>query len=319
VFAFLTGNGKEFDLIDTGINRFRIHYNVINQMRKDGLDPRNVRNIFHTHYHFDHVQADTFFQKNAVRNQGNVKIYIPAPDEYRTKKEYSVGTSNIKYLTKYFGTSPAKSFPTMPYVAKFAIDPFMRSDPLDKKANNLVFFKDADEFMIGNYKTKIYQTGGHTEGHSFFYMPEIGVLHTGDNNALNEVLVSFSAVVKSMIIARQLKPEMIFIGHNEPKKKRNDSEKWIEQWFKEYTKVLNMLKPKMKNNAMINITKIMQGMAGWAFKFEVVRFFAFMQMFVILRYLEEKKYGRIELGRDNAILYFHLSPSIEEMELRLEP
>lgn len=327
VFAFLTGNtigsGKEFDLIDTGINRFRIHYNVVKQMSKDGLDPRNVRNIFHGHYHFDHIQADMFFQKNARRNRdhnkGGVKIYIPAPDEYRTKKGYGIGMTNIQYLTDYFGSSPARNFPTMPYFAKYAIDPFMKAEPLDPKKNNVVFYRDAEEFIIGQYKAKVFQTGGHTEGHSFFYFPEINALHTGDNNALNEVLVDFGAVVKSMIIARDLKPELILIGHNEPRKNRVESEKWINQWFIEYGKVMDMLKPKMKNDAKMNITRLMQRMAGWMYKFEIVRFFAFMQMFVILRYLESKNYGRIEIGQDKQTLYFHLASNIESMELKLEP
>lgn len=327
VFAFLTGNrtenGKEFDLIDTGINRFRIHYNLVKQMHKDGLDPRNVRNIFHGHYHFDHVQADVFFQKKAIRSKEKkseqVKIYIPAPDEYRIKEGYSIGLTNIKFLTDYFGTNPAKNFPKMPYFAKYAIDPFMKTEPLSQENNNVVFYSDNEELTIGQYKAKIFQTGGHTEGHSFFYFPEIGALHTGDNNALNEVLVDFGAVVRSMIIARDLKPELILIGHNEPKKNRVESEKWINQWFTEYGKVIDMLKPKMKNDAMMNITRLMSRMAGWAYKLEVVRFFAFMQMFVILRYLESKKYGKIEIGVDKKTLYFHLSPNIESMELKLEP
>ncbi|MBD3354255.1 MAG: MBL fold metallo-hydrolase [Candidatus Lokiarchaeota archaeon] len=315
VFAFLTGNGREFDLIDTGIKKFGIFRTLLKQMRKDGLEPWDVRNVFHTHYHFDHVQCDRLFQQNARRNKNNVVVYAGKPDKYRTKPKFSIIQSNMNYLLAHFQHSAIKSFQLMPFVGKFLLDPFMKT----KTPENIKFYEDQDEFLIGKYKAKVYLTGGHTEGHSFFYFPEIKALHTGDNNALNEFIVDFSAVIRSMQIARDLNPDMIFIGHNEPKTEKQDAYNWINTWFREFEGISDMLIPLIRNDVRINITKIMKAMAGWTFKVEVIRFFAFMQLYVILHYLEMKKYGKIELGKNDFTLYFHTAPNVEDINVEFIP
>lgn len=315
VFAYLTDYNNEFDLVDTGVKKLGLYRNLLKQMEKDGLNPCNVRNIFHTHVHFDHVQADALFQKFARKRDHDVKVYIPEPDLYRFQQNYSVIEYNIRFLTNYFKRFPTKAFPTMPFIARYLLDPLLKT-PIPK---NIRTFEDREEFLLGKCSAKAYITGGHTDGHAFFHIPELGILHTGDNDALNEFIVNFSSVIRSMQLANDLEPEMIFIGHNEPKQKREDAQNWIDRWFREFDVVLNILKPFMKNSTRFNITRIIEKMAGWAFKLEPVRFMAFMQLFVILRYLENKKFGTIQLDRKGKTMYFCTSQDIENTELALEP
>jgi len=314
VFAFMTGRGREFDLIDTGTNLLGMQGILLRQMARDGLNPQNVRNIFHSHVHFDHVQCDTQFQRLAIPNKGNVKVYVAEPDHYRTQPDYSLWKVNMSHIANYFKEFPTAAFPGVYWQSRLVFDKILSW----KTPSNIITYKDGDKLEIGQYSAKVYTTGGHTEGHSFFHIPEKGILVVGDNDALNETIVDFGCVIRSMEIARSLKPEMIFIGHNEPKLNSKLSTAWVDRWFKEFDHVLEMLKNTVfKNNVHVNITRIIQKMTGWLFKIEWVRFFTFMQLFVILKHLVKKGFGELILTADNQ-LYFHTSDHIEDMELKLE-
>jgi glyoxylase-like metal-dependent hydrolase (beta-lactamase superfamily II) len=314
VFAFKTGQRQEFDLIDTGTRLLGMEGILNRQMARDGLDPKNVRNIFHSHVHFDHIQADTLFQKRAVRNHGNVKVYVPEADYCRTQPDYSTWMTNMSDITKYFNRYSTNAFPNVNWQSRIVFDKILKCPT----PANLIKYKNGDILEIGQYKPKVITTGGHTAGHSFFHFEENGILVVGDNDAVNETMVDFGCIIRSMEIAHELKPNMVFIGHNEPRLTAKSSIEWIERWFREYNRILATLQNTvLKNNIHVNITRIMQTMTGWLFNIEWVRFFTFMRLFVILKYLAKKGFGTIELTPDN-VLYFHTSDHIEDMELKLE-
>ncbi|MHA1819480.1 MAG: MBL fold metallo-hydrolase [Promethearchaeota archaeon] len=340
VFAFLVENNKsdrlrplkekEFDLIDTGIRKLGIYRNLLYQMRRDGLNPKNVRNIFHTHVHFDHVQMDTWFQEKAVKNKGNVNIYIPKPDLYRFNPKYRVIRTNIRYINEFFGNLPTKEFRSFLVEAKYILDPLMKY----KTPKNIATFNDSEILHIGNYQAKAFTTGGHTEGHSLIYFPKPEILHTGDNDAVNELLVDFKGVMESMKIARKLNPKMIFIGHNGPKLNQKDAFNWIDRWFREYKKIAALFKKLMQNGREIDVTSIMKKMLGWSYSLGFIRFFGFMRIFVILKFLQDNGLGKMEVkfhqlsengGKniDKKVkdkfphLYFRCAQDIEDMKSEL--
>lgn len=103
----------------------------------------NLKSIFITHGHFDHIEAlDLLLQKFT-----NVKIYaLDKEKEVIENKEYSL----------------------------------MENELLDKTKNSIMYVKDNDIINELGLDIKIINTPGHTIGSSCFYIKNLNVLFSGD-------------------------------------------------------------------------------------------------------------------------------------------
>jgi glyoxylase-like metal-dependent hydrolase (beta-lactamase superfamily II) len=70
--VYVLKDGNDLDMIDSGVGISLIFRWLLKAFRHSGLDPANVRNIFHCHVHFDHVGADKAFQKIASKNHKTI-------------------------------------------------------------------------------------------------------------------------------------------------------------------------------------------------------------------------------------------------------
>ncbi len=319
IFAFKDGN--DVDLVDTGIRWPFILHDVLKKMGKDGIDNRRVRNIFHTHVHFDHIQADRYFQKHAHQHRGNVQVFFPKADGFRFAPHYDTIRSNTTHLLQYFPLAAAEHYRGVSIEMSLVFNSLLRY----RAPANLVPFDTGEELRLGRYKAKAWCTGGHTEGHAILWLPDAPGLIVGDNDAINEPTCRFSGILESHRICRDLYSRhlsddlLLLRGHNAALKGAKGRE-WNNNWFREFAAITAKLLPYFQRQydagtKTIDIGRILRLLTGYLGIIPVVEFFAFMRVFVILKFLQEKGYGTMKFYKNS--LWFEVSADTRSLRLEL--
>ncbi len=318
VFAFKDGN--DIDLVDTGIRWPFILHDVLKKMGRDGIDKRRVRNIIHTHVHFDHIQADRYFQKHARRHHGKVQVFFPKADAFRFAPHYDTIQNNTAHFLQYFPPSTTEHYRGVSILMGLVFNLLFRY----RAPANLVPYDTGDELVVGQYKAKAWCTGGHTEGHAILWLPDAPALIVGDNDAINEPTCSFGKILESHRLCRDLYSRnysddlLLLRGHNAVLKGERGRE-WNAHWFREFNAITTRLLPYFQRqfdagHETVDIGRIIRLLTGYLGTISVVEFFAFMRVFVILKFLQEQGFGKMKYEKDN--LWFEVAP--ESRSIRLE-
>lgn len=319
VFAFKDGN--DIDLLDTGIRWPFILNDVLKKMGRDGIDKRRVRNIIHTHVHFDHIQADIYFQKHAQQHHGNVQVFFPKADSYRFAPHYDTIRSNTAHLLQYFSPAATEHYHRVSIEMGLIFNSLFRYHA----PANLVPFETGAKLTLGRYKANVWCTGGHTEGHAILWLPDAPALIVGDNDAINEPTCVFGKILESHRLCRDLYSRhfsddlLLLRGHNAVLKGAKGRE-WNNNWFREFTSITSKLLPYFQRQydagkITVNIGRILRLLTGYLGAISVVEFFAFMRVFVILKFLQEKGFGTMKFYDEN--LWFEVSPHAGSLRLEL--
>jgi glyoxylase-like metal-dependent hydrolase (beta-lactamase superfamily II) len=287
--VYIFKDGPDLDFIDTGF-RLGTITGLLREIQKDGLDPRNIRSIFHGHWHFDHVQSDAFFQHQAVRHRGQVKVYVPRPDLFRTRPEYSIIASNFREMKNHFPNTSLDMFQGINRLGKFVFEPLINSEI----PHNICPMDNEQKIQIGKRTATIHITGGHTEGHSFFHFNDAdNILHTGDHDALNEFTCNWKHTLESVRLAQQLSPDNVFIGHNLVKFGHDKAMGFINGYFRQFDGIFAPMLPYFKRGQQINLTNIARRMMGWIGKIRPALLVLNMNLYAICKYFEELKIGTL--------------------------
>ncbi|MEW5816325.1 MAG: MBL fold metallo-hydrolase [Spirochaetota bacterium] len=135
IYLFDLGDGT-FALVDSGvgINTEKIVHNI----REDGLNPDNIKHLFITHVHTDHIGGTAYFKQ-----QFGCKVYAPQKeaDDLENIDEVKLGLD----VAKKAGFYPPE----------FEVKPCQVD----------IRLKDNDIFELGKLKFKIFETPGHSRGH----------------------------------------------------------------------------------------------------------------------------------------------------------
>jgi glyoxylase-like metal-dependent hydrolase (beta-lactamase superfamily II) len=308
--VYVFKDGADLDLIDTGIVKLRIVHNLWKQMRNDGLEPTNVRSIYHPHYHFDHVQADCFFQSKAIRHKNNVKVFVTEPDMFRTSPDFSLVDWNIKALTDQFHSFDMSKYKKLFYFAKMFFEKLVATP----KPDNIEVLKDKQKVHLGKRTANVYITGGHTEGHAFFHFnDEDNILYTGDHDAMNEYSCDWGNILTSVRLGQKLQPDNVFIGHNSVRLGEKKAMGFINGYFDQMEQIFKPMLPKFKQNQVINLSKIIRAMMGWLYKIQGIDFWAHMAIFSIGKYLESLGIGNL-IHRNNE-MQFQITTDVRDIDL----
>ncbi len=299
VYAFL--DGRDIDLIDTGIKKLGIVRNLLKQMRRDGLNPARIRKIVHPHYHFDHVQSDAFFQQKIVPKEKKVPVLVPENDLFRTESDFNLLQWNFRELIETFG---AKSFKThfRGYARAFRLGNALFLPLIDvEQPNNIQTFSDGDKIALGKREAVVYSTGGHTEGHALLHFDdEDNILYTGDHDALNEFTCDWGKTLEAVRIAKSLKPDKVFIGHNSPKLETESAQSWLESYFTQFEQIFAPVLNRFEKGQEIKLSNIIRKMMGWVSKMKGLDLWANMSVFSIGKHLQELGLGTLELNSDSS-------------------
>ncbi len=298
VYAFKEGNS--IDLIDSGINKMGVLRWLWREMRKDGLEPRHVREIYHCHVHPDHVDADRIFQKKATKHAGDVKIYYPAPDAHRFSEGFELIQSNFDILLFHFGVFP---FPKMP-ISKFITTTLFKSFVSYNVPDNIHQLENNQRVTLGKRKAQVITTGGHTEGHSFlFFGDEDKFLANSDNGCLNEFTSDWRKSVDSIKLAATLEPHNLIGGHDPLKigdKKASDD---FKGQFRRYDNIMRPFLVRAAPGKIVNVSDCAYRRVSWLHRLGLVNFWAHMTVFCIFTYFQEKGLGKLDLNAKGEFIF----------------
>jgi hydroxyacylglutathione hydrolase len=141
--VYLLNGGGELALVDPGLGLNRDFDLVLDNIRADGLDPKNIRKLILTHYHCDHIGAAAQAQK---RLDAEVYASTLAAPAIRSGDERAVALDVAK----------AAGF----YPADFNLPPC----PVD------VEVREGDVVRVGDLTLQAWDTPGHCDGHLSFVM-----------------------------------------------------------------------------------------------------------------------------------------------------
>jgi hydroxyacylglutathione hydrolase len=141
--VFVLNSGSELALIDPGLGLANDFDTILNNIRADGLDPKNIRKLILTHYHCDHVGAAAEAQKRLDVEVIASKLAAPV---IRSGDEKAVALDVAK----------AAGF----YPQDFHLPPC----PVDHELS------EGDVVQVGNLSLQTYETPGHCDGHLSFLM-----------------------------------------------------------------------------------------------------------------------------------------------------
>ena len=285
---------------------------VRKEMLKDGLDPRRIRAIYHTHAHFDHVQADCFFQQQALSfSKHPIPVYVPRKDLFRMTPEYDVLKSNFGALYDHFPKFPFSVMRKMIFEAQIILVPSIHY----KIPLNILPLDDQQLIQLGQRTGRVYWTGGHTEGHFFIHIPDdINFLLTGDHDAMNEFICNWHDVLNSVRLAASLNPDNVGIGHNKARIGHKSAMDFISSYFRQFDSIFAPMLKHFHKGRSISMSRIIRDKMGWLHKIGGVDLWAHMALFAIGKYLEELNLGYMTLSPPFE-LSFTITEDLEKIDL----
>jgi hydroxyacylglutathione hydrolase len=149
--VYLLNSGSELVLIDPGLGLQNDFDLILNNIRADGLDPKQIRKLILTHYHCDHIGA-------AARAQQQLDVEV-----YASKLAARVIRSGDEQAVA-LDIGRAAGF----YPADYVLPPC----PVD------VELVEGAVIKAGNLTLETYETPGHCDGHLSF------ILRGGDRTYL---------------------------------------------------------------------------------------------------------------------------------------
>ena len=141
--VYLLNSGGELALIDPGMGMPGDFDVILDNIRADGLDPRNIRKLILTHYHCDHIGAAA---EAAQRLDVEVYASALAAPAIRTGDEKAVALDVAK---------AARFYPDDYVLPPCRVD---------------VELNEGDVVSVGNLQLESFDTPGHCDGHLSFLM-----------------------------------------------------------------------------------------------------------------------------------------------------
>jgi hydroxyacylglutathione hydrolase len=146
---YLIDGGNELALVDAGVGEDTAR--ILDNVRKHGFDPANIRKLLLTHIHADHAGG-----------AAELRAMLPS---------LTVMVSKNVALSLEEGDEEAVSLDLAKRAGFYASDYVFRLCPVDIK------LQEGDEILIGDLKATVFETPGHSAGDLSFLVEISGRSH----------------------------------------------------------------------------------------------------------------------------------------------
>jgi glyoxylase-like metal-dependent hydrolase (beta-lactamase superfamily II) len=203
--------GDALAMLDAGVTRGGAFHSLRGRMRACGLGLHDVHWLAHTHSHWDHINATA-----AVQRAGAARLAAPAAEVALIEDP---GKNFRGFLTD-FGSLASEVFPYPSVLARLAIWYAWGRQPRLHVDRAL---EDGEVLEVGR-RIQVVALPGHTVGHAGYWIPDAGVLVSGDlidlENSqgmdLNNPRSDYGMALDSLRRALELTPEILIPAHGEP-------------------------------------------------------------------------------------------------------
>lgn len=168
--CYLADSNEGWTVIDTGVNIPSNRDIWTNALKEIGISFKQIKNIYLTHYHHDHLGLAGWIQQ-----QSDCNVYLSSTD-YNTFNTYIEGDSyydHVKNACLNAGWS-------LDLVEKLSQD-ITEINPLIKPYPYLSIISDKQPISLGEHELITLPFPGHSDGHVVFYSNKDHLLLSGDN------------------------------------------------------------------------------------------------------------------------------------------
>jgi len=172
--SYVIRTEDQYILIDTGMSSDKAFQELSRQLTEIGANPKNLAEIFVTHFHIDHVGLVPH-----LRRLSGARLTVSAKTAEAVqlvKQNYESYWKNLMNMYKVAGVPPQlveqmlKATPGYLYQAVY--------EELSRSSRAL---EDGERISIGEYVFQAVWTPGHSPGHICFYEPSRRLLIAGDH------------------------------------------------------------------------------------------------------------------------------------------
>jgi|GEM_PF-1252367 len=203
--------GDGLVMIDPGVAAGGALDDVVSGMKRDGLDPQKIRWLLFTHAHWDHFNA-----------AGSV-VVLSGARTATSEGESPFAEDAAKNFNAFiidFGPFAREIFPFPMFIARLLVRYAWGRQPklgIDRR------LADGDQ-IDDTREIRAISLPGHTDGHTGYFIPDAGVLVSGDlvdfDNSVgmdfNNPRSSFEAAAASIKRAVGIGADILIPGHGEP-------------------------------------------------------------------------------------------------------
>jgi hypothetical protein len=226
--------------------------------------------------------------------------------------------SNFLELQRHFGKKYKDPSLATTIFAKYVAQPLLFAY---QRPENLHAYHDQDKIELGQRSARVYSTGGHTEGHSYFFInDEDKILMESDSGCINEYTSDWKRVLYAIILAEQLDPNNHLGGHDAIHLGHDRTYKELETMFSRFDTMFRPIAVQMRPQAKINLSQVAWRRVDWAYKIGIVLVWAQMAIYCIGKFLEELDLGLMNMDSHGEIIFETTSdsPKLEQFKAIFE-
>jgi glyoxylase-like metal-dependent hydrolase (beta-lactamase superfamily II) len=260
VNAYLVREKDQCTLIDTGWDYPVSVKSMRNQLEEVGIHFTDIKRIFITHCHGDHLGMMEKFQK-----ESHAVVYLHHKEmdiiKVRYSKEKDYWPKVDRFLQEH-GLPPSQLTSPPPLVSSLETIPAPD-----------VWLQGTETIPIGDYTFKIVHTPGHTPGHMSLFEPRTGILISGDvllptivTNAATHVMNMTNPLQQyfnSLQTLKELDIKTVLPGHEYPfTNHRGRIEEILEHYRKKTEGVLKVFTSNNRMYTAFDMSKLL----SWSIK-----------------------------------------------------